>query len=190
MTLTRFFFIFSQLFFLTTCESCKNKSVSDLCQTVYTTYIVFTNDICHIMKHLTHNTHILYFLFHNVSFPLLSYTIFYLCPYWDWSPFSGYLFVILLRCRLCCFVLAKLVHFPISDKENLLFQATFSSIIDWRQCYWHVSNDLIDLRQCFRLMYINLPNHHDYEKEFLPINKVIELAKVRQISPCLLTLVS
>ena len=90
MTLTRFFFIFSQLFFLTTCESCKNKSVSDLCQTVYTTYIVFTNDICHIMKHLTHNTHILYFLFHNVSFPLLSYTIFYLCPYWDWSPFSGY----------------------------------------------------------------------------------------------------
>lgn len=39
-------------------------------------------------------------------------------------------------------------------------------------------------------MYINLPNHHDYEKEFLPINKVIELAKVRQISPCLLTLVS
>lgn len=29
-------------------------------------------------------------------------------------------------------------------------------------------------------MYINLPNHHDYEKEFLPINKVIELAKVRQ----------
>ena len=78
MTLTRFFFIFSQLFFLTTCESRKNKSVSDLCQTVYTTYIVFTDDICHIMKHLTHNTHILYFLFHNVSFPLLSYTIFYL----------------------------------------------------------------------------------------------------------------
>jgi len=29
-------------------------------------------------------------------------------------------------------------------------------------------------------MYINLPNHHDYEKEFLPINKVIELAKVKQ----------
>ena len=80
MTLTRFFFIFSQLFFLTTCESRKNKSVVDLCQTVYTTYIVFTDDICHIMKHLTHNTHILYFLFHNVSFPLLSYTIFYLCP--------------------------------------------------------------------------------------------------------------
>ena len=88
MTLTRFFFIFSQLFFLTTCESRKNKFVSDLCQTVYTTYIVFTDDICHIMKHLTHNTHILYFLFHNVSFPLLSYTIFYLCFLLRLKPFQ------------------------------------------------------------------------------------------------------
>lgn len=89
MTLTRFFFIFSQLFFLTTCESCKNKSVSDLCQTVYTTYIVFTDDICHIMKHLTHNTHILYFLFHNVSFielyNLLPMSLLRLKPF-QWLP--------------------------------------------------------------------------------------------------------
>lgn len=110
----------------------------------------------------------------------LSYTIFFLCSLLRLKPFQWQPLVILMRCRLCCFVIAKLVHFPISDKENLLFQAVFSSIIDWRQCYWHVSNDLIDLHQCFELMYINLPNHHDYEKEFLPINKVIELAKVKQ----------
>lgn len=110
----------------------------------------------------------------------LSYTIFFLCSLLRLKPFQWQPLVILMRCRLCCFVIAKLVHFPISDKENLLFQAVFSSKVDWRQCYWHVSNDLIDLHQRFELMYINLPNHHDYEKEFLPINKVIELAKVRQ----------
>jgi len=91
LTLTRFFFIFSQLFFFTTCESRKNKSVSDLCQTVYTTYIVFTDDICHIMKHLTHNTHILYFLHHNVSFlqielyNLLPMSLLRLKPF-QWLP--------------------------------------------------------------------------------------------------------
>ena len=133
MTLTRFFFIFSQLFFLTTCESCKNKSVSDLCQTVYTTYIVFTDDICHIMKHLTHNTHILYFLFHNVSFPLLSYTIFFLCSLLRLKPFQWQPLVILMRCRLCCFVLAKLVHFPKSHKGNLHFHFVFPLNFDLRQ---------------------------------------------------------
>ena len=110
----------------------------------------------------------------------LSYTIFFLCSLLRLKPFRWLPLVILRRCRLCCFVLAKLVHFPISDKENLLFQAAFPSIIDWRQCYWHVSNDLIDLYQRFTLMYINSLRYHNYEKGLLPINKVIELAKVRQ----------
>ena len=64
------------------------------------------------MKHLTHNTHILYFLFHNVSFLLLSYTIFYLCLLRLKPILLLPLFVILNEVLLYCFVFAKLAHFP------------------------------------------------------------------------------